>query len=202
MLGGPDGANTAAVRKAINDDILPRHLGFFNKVLEDGGTGWLAGTADPTIADFCIVPRLQWIKASGVPEIGGDALFAPFPHVNALLDKFMAQPAGECCSNTLLGLRLLPTLTVDHAAVMKYYAGITAKCTVGPAGKPCDGKESGQCTGEITLTQLDAATCKIEYDLKGATPGDHGEPHDYALGSGLAVPKVPARIVAGRLPHP
>ena len=46
MLGGPDGANTAAVRKAINDDILPRHLGFFNKVLEDGGTGWLAGTAE------------------------------------------------------------------------------------------------------------------------------------------------------------
>ena len=68
---------------------------------------------------------------------------------------------------------------------MQYYAGITAKCAVGPAGKPCDGKESGQCTGEITLTQLDAATCKIEYDLKGATPGDHGEPHDYALGSGL-----------------
>ena len=57
---------------------------------------------------------------------------------------------------------------------MQYYAGITAKCTVGPAGKPCDGKESGQCTGEITLTQLDAATCKIEYDLKGGTPGDHG----------------------------
>ena len=107
MLGGPDGANTAAVRKAINADILPRHLGFFNKVLEDGGTGWLAGTAGPTIADFCIVPRLQWIKASGVPEIGGDALFAPFPHVNALLDKFMAQPAGEC-SNSRLGLRLFP----------------------------------------------------------------------------------------------
>ena len=45
---------------------------------------------------------------------------------------------------------------------MKYYAGITAKCTVGPAGKPCDGKESGQCTGEITLTQLDAATTTEE----------------------------------------
>ena len=58
--------------------------------------------------------------------------------------------------------------------VMTYYAGITAKCTVGPAGKPCDGKESGQCTGEITLTQLDAATCKIEYDLKGGKPGHHG----------------------------
>ena len=118
VLGGPKGDGTQAVRKAINDDILPRHLGCFNRLLADGGTGWLAGTAEPTIADFCLVPRLQWLKviillagkqlrlqystgiifsteravcacmsclylqASSVPEIGGDALFAPFPHVN------------------------------------------------------------------------------------------------------------------------
>ena len=62
VLGGPKGDGTQAVRKAINDDILPRHLGCFNRLLADGGTGWLAGTAEPTIADFCLVPRLQWLK--------------------------------------------------------------------------------------------------------------------------------------------
>ena len=100
---------------------------------------------------FAIVPRLQWIKASSIPGIGGDALFAPFPHVNALLDKFMALPA-----------------------VNEYYSGITATCTVGPLGKPCAGagSDSGAgCTGTISLEQLDAANCKITYELTGGGTG-------------------------------
>jgi Cu/Zn superoxide dismutase/glutathione S-transferase len=154
VLGGQDGENTAKVRKAIQEEILPRHLGFFNKVIANGGTGWAAGTEGPTIADFVLVPRLQWIKASGVAGgiIGGEALFAPYPHVNALIDKLLSLPA-----------------------VMKYYSGLKATCSVGPAGKPCGGApETGTCTGEITLEQLDASTCKICYSLSGATPGKHG----------------------------
>ena len=145
VLGGAEGENTAAVRKAIQEEILPRHLGFFDKVIADGGTGWVAGTDGPTIADFVLVPRLQWIKASGIPGgiIGGEELFKPFPNVNALISKLMTLPS-----------------------VMAYYSGLKATCTVGPAGKPCSGApEQGSCTGEITLEQLDASTCKIRYTL-------------------------------------
>ena len=172
VLGGAEGENTAKVRKAIQEDILPRHLGFFDTVIADGGTGWLAGTEGPTIADFVLVPRLQWIKASGIPGgiIGGEELFKPFPNVNALISKLMTLPA-----------------------VMTYYSGLKATCTVGPAGKPCSGgSEEGNCTGEITLEQLDASTCKIKYSLRGSTPGLHGfhihEKADFSEGCKSAGP--------------
>ena len=170
VLGGSDGDGTAKVRKAINDEILPRHLGQYDKVITDGGTGWLAGTSEPTIADFTVVPRLMWIKASGVPGIGGDALFKPYANVNALIAKLMALPA-----------------------VKAYYAGIKATCTVGPNGKPCNGKpETGTCTGEITLEMVDSLNCRICYSLTGGTPGSHGfhihEKSDFSDGCKSAGP--------------
>mmetsp|Transcript_4007 Transcript_4007/g.8097 ORF Transcript_4007/g.8097 Transcript_4007/m.8097 type:complete len:187 (-) Transcript_4007:53-613(-) len=51
-----------------------------------------------------------------------------------------------------------------------------AVCTVSPQGKGCPGSEavSGVCTGVINFTQMSADSCKIEYEIKGLTPGKHG----------------------------
>jgi glutathione S-transferase len=47
----------AEVRKALNDEVLPRHLKFLETILERSATGWIASTSDVSIADFVIVPR-------------------------------------------------------------------------------------------------------------------------------------------------
>merc|ERR1712060_571442 len=69
---------------------------------------------------------------------------------------------------------------------------ITATCFVSPEGKSCDGSEGGTCTGTITFTQTDADTCKIEYEVKGLTPGKHGfhihEKADFSNGCNSAGP--------------
>merc|ERR1711871_581990 len=49
-------ANTAVVRGRLNEEVLPRHLGNFERMLRDHGPGkWLAGTEQPSIADFALV---------------------------------------------------------------------------------------------------------------------------------------------------
>eukprot|EP01051_Picozoa_sp_SAG22_P016557 SAG22_NODE_2360_length_2666_cov_1.181924_4_plen_120_part_00 len=45
-------ARTEMVKAALLGTILPKHLAFFEKLLAKSPSGWLAGTARPTIADF------------------------------------------------------------------------------------------------------------------------------------------------------
>ncbi|KAH8044773.1 glutathione transferase [Aureococcus anophagefferens] len=54
-------AQLAAAVEANNGEVIPRHLATLAKHVEAGGTGWLAGTAGPTIADFAWVPVLAAI---------------------------------------------------------------------------------------------------------------------------------------------
>lgn len=79
------------VRKSLNDNVLPRHLGFLDKLLEESPSGWLAGTVEPTIADFIFAPRLKWLISGALEGISTD-LFAPFPRVVAFLERFYALP--------------------------------------------------------------------------------------------------------------
>merc|ERR1712146_689729 len=54
---------------------------------------------------------------------------------------------------------------------------INAVCVVGPNGKPCGGgsDSNNQCGGTVTFEQIDADTCKISWDIKGAgRAGLHG----------------------------
>lgn len=93
-FGCLDENTVAAVRKSLNDEILPRHLGFFENILKKSKSGWLAGTNEPTIADFILVPRLQSLLAGTTDGISTSILL-PYPRVTALISKLMKLPAIE-----------------------------------------------------------------------------------------------------------
>eukprot|EP01004_Peranema_trichophorum_P010245 NODE_9018_length_626_cov_71.017893_g8390_i0.p1 GENE.NODE_9018_length_626_cov_71.017893_g8390_i0~~NODE_9018_length_626_cov_71.017893_g8390_i0.p1 ORF type:complete len:164 (+),score=28.86 NODE_9018_length_626_cov_71.017893_g8390_i0:59-550(+) len=73
---------------------------------------------------------------------------------------------------------------------------MTAKaiCVVGPNGKSCTGGEEPLpgCTGVVHLEQIDPDTCKINYEIKGLSPGLHGfhihEKSDFSEGCKSAGP--------------
>jgi prostaglandin-H2 D-isomerase / glutathione transferase len=81
----------AQVRKALNDEVLPRHLSALQKKLEASKTGWLAGTEKPSIADFVFSPRLRWL-VGGANDGIDPGLLEGYPAVTALLEKFYALP--------------------------------------------------------------------------------------------------------------
>ena len=81
----------AAVRKLLNDEVLPRHLAFLEKLLTASSTGWLANTPRPSIADFVFVPRLQWLASGANDGLSRDIL-EPYPAVKAMMAKLMALP--------------------------------------------------------------------------------------------------------------
>lgn len=91
-FGCLDDATVAIVRKSLNDDVLPRHLNFFENLLEKSTTGWIAGGEKPSIADFVLVPRLQWLVSGVIEGISVD-LLKDFPHIQGLIDKFLALPS-------------------------------------------------------------------------------------------------------------
>jgi len=52
--------NIAVIRKELNDKVLPAQLANLEKLLQKSQTGYAAGTDEPSIADFVLVPRLEW----------------------------------------------------------------------------------------------------------------------------------------------
>lgn len=80
------------IRQDLNNTVLPRHLSFFETVLSTSTSGWLAGGETPSIADFILVPRLQWLASGANDGIAMDILDS-YPHVKAMMAKFMALPA-------------------------------------------------------------------------------------------------------------
>lgn len=86
------------MRAALNDEVLPRHLACLENIMSRSETGWIANTAGPTIADFILVPRLQWLQGGDNEGISTEIL-KPFPLVSGLIDKLMALPAVEAYYN-------------------------------------------------------------------------------------------------------
>ena len=91
-FGCLDDATIATVRKSLNDEVLPRHLGFFESLLSRSSTGWLADTPGPSCADFLLGPRLQWLASGAIDGISTSILDA-FPLVQAFVARFFALPA-------------------------------------------------------------------------------------------------------------
>lgn len=80
------------VRRTLNEEVLPRHLRFFEDFLSRSSTGWLLGGAEPTIADFVIALRVEWLVAPGVNDGIDSDLLAAFPGVAGLINRFRDMP--------------------------------------------------------------------------------------------------------------
>lgn len=96
------------VRKSLNDDVLPRHLANLEKQASLSTTGWIAGTARPSIADFILIPRLQAIQNGSYVGIA-PTIMDSCPHLTSMIDKMMALPQIKayynppkscCCSSS------------------------------------------------------------------------------------------------------
>ena len=83
-----DEAALAQTTEALNQRVIPRHLSFFERLLESSSSGWIANTEEPSVADFALVPRVQDLPGSA-PGISQDIL-QPFPRLLGLIDKFNA----------------------------------------------------------------------------------------------------------------
>lgn len=80
------------MRKSLNDDVLPAHLRNLEKLLENSASGWIAGGTGPSIADFILVPRLQWLVEPGVNDGISPTLLDDYPRLSGLIKKVMELP--------------------------------------------------------------------------------------------------------------
>ena len=80
----------AGVAEALNKEVVPRHLTNLAKLLEAGKTGWLAGTREPSIADFVWGPVLDSINNGWTGD--KDALTA-FPSLRTFHARFREIPS-------------------------------------------------------------------------------------------------------------
>jgi len=70
-----------------------------------------------------------------------------------------------------------------------------ATCSLGPNGKPCDGKAQKGCvtvTGRVLIQEKEDGSVRISYRIEGLTPGKHGfhihEKADFSQGCVSAGP--------------
>merc|ERR1712166_1692650 len=93
ILEQPEGAAVLAAAESANvTEVIPRHLGTLNAQLVSGGTGWLAGTAQPSIADFFWAPWLSWMESYQWCGDGVDVL-ANTPELASWLKRFYDLPS-------------------------------------------------------------------------------------------------------------
>jgi len=74
------------VTQELNSSVVPRHLGALDRIMAGSSTGWIAGTAQPSIADFFWVPSLQALQRGWS---GDENALAAFPRLEALVTQFM-----------------------------------------------------------------------------------------------------------------
>ena len=91
-LGGQGTEATAAVRAALNDEVLPRHLGNLERIASASATGWLAGTEGPTVADFVLALSVEGLASGEIDGISTEIL-APYEALLALIAKIKALPS-------------------------------------------------------------------------------------------------------------
>eukprot|EP00040_Diaphanoeca_grandis_P005180 m.31733 g.31733 ORF g.31733 m.31733 type:complete len:239 (+) comp16504_c0_seq1:78-794(+) len=84
--------NRKKVFGKLNSDFYPRHLTNLEAIVQQGGTGWCAGTTSPTIADFVLAIRLPWLIGDENPDIDS-TLLDSYPNLKALGQKLQDLPA-------------------------------------------------------------------------------------------------------------
>lgn len=84
-----DEATLKKSEELIATETTPRHLQSLEKLLETSTTGWIAGTKEPSPADFVWYVRLDMYMPSS-PKFFPETLcqFGDYPHVKAFVEKF------------------------------------------------------------------------------------------------------------------
>ena len=79
------------VEPLVNDLVGSKHLALLEKIASESSSGWIAGTAKPSIADFFWVPQFQWIVQQVLHDTSG-VLPPCFPALRNLVEQFWALP--------------------------------------------------------------------------------------------------------------
>lgn len=90
-FGCLDDETVAKVRKSLNDEVLPRHLSYLERLLRESSTPFIANTPEPSIADFILVPRLQWLE-SGANDGISKAILSKYPDIKNYMQTFLSLP--------------------------------------------------------------------------------------------------------------
>ena len=81
-----------AIREAayqmINQDVLPRHLGNLEKMLQASSTGWIANTGEPSMADFVWWCALHHSLRSNTYLDASIQELKEYPSLQAFCQKF------------------------------------------------------------------------------------------------------------------
>ena len=65
-------------------------LELLDRALSASQTGWVAGTGEPSIADFALTASLGWIDSGIVDGVPQGFVVSKFPRVGTYLEKFAA----------------------------------------------------------------------------------------------------------------
>eukprot|EP00542_Grammatophora_oceanica_P004742 CAMPEP_0194069486 /NCGR_PEP_ID=MMETSP0009_2-20130614/87663_1 /TAXON_ID=210454 /ORGANISM="Grammatophora oceanica, Strain CCMP 410" /LENGTH=171 /DNA_ID=CAMNT_0038722677 /DNA_START=1273 /DNA_END=1788 /DNA_ORIENTATION=- len=94
----PDFAKTDKGKEAVKtmretfvSEELSKYCKFIENLLEQSGTGWIAPTKTPSIADCVAVPALRKFSRGFIDHVPSDCL-APYPKVVDYLERFCALP--------------------------------------------------------------------------------------------------------------
>lgn len=91
-----DEHTSSEVRSLIASDVMPRHFDYFTSLLKSSPTFWIAGTENPSIADFAFVTAYEifCITRADVPEyqevVSG---IRESPEFSAIRHKFYNLPS-------------------------------------------------------------------------------------------------------------
>ena len=85
-IGSPGEEPFDTIRKDLNEDVIPRHLGNLEHILEKNSNQWFGNTTNTSIIDFCLVPRLLWLEAHG--EGICSEILKPYPKICSLMNAF------------------------------------------------------------------------------------------------------------------
>ena len=81
-----------SIAKRLCDEVYPQHLARLEKIISNSKTGWFAGTATPTIADFTLFPTVEWIDrgidAKNDVQYFRKGLVNKYPNLMKWMSKF------------------------------------------------------------------------------------------------------------------
>jgi glutathione S-transferase len=83
--------SSATFRLTLATRHIPAFLALLEEALEASPTDWIAGTSQPSIADLCWAPRLEWLQTGELDWLPRTILH-PYPRVRALVARVCALP--------------------------------------------------------------------------------------------------------------